>query len=410
MESASAPATWPDENPQAVPKGADAVPSKPALPMCPAGRQSSGRDLLSKTSDVANTALAAVASAAALITQRDIAELRSFRHPPAAVCQVVEAAASIVGVHETRWVAIRKLLDTSFLQRIRTWEPTQMPRAEKLRRLLQSPVFRDAPLREMCPAAAPMAAWCSAVGRCLAAKAARRPSSPDDEAAGTEVVGRPSRTGRPSPGTSREPSLEPREEPSARVTARPASAPPSASLAAHRAQQVAAQSRRGVAGDLAEKRLTEESPPKARGAAPPAPPELGGLSVEPPLWALSDAELAHVQELRIGREEVGQVTFHGETDCRGLLPRLPQLISIENGEVVVYPDPQTKPSVGVELNKPASVMLYCCMPKSQGRLNSEEARERYKRRVAQMTEEKGAHFVDYDCGTGTWEFRVDNFC
>jgi len=139
------------------------------------------------------------------------------------------------------------------------------------------------------------------------------------------------------------------------------------------------------------------------------PPDLGGLLVDPPLWHLSEEELAHVENFVVGREGIGYVTFHGETDCRGLLEALPDIVLVERGEIIVYPQPATKPEVGQGLNKAASVVLYGCMPKSQSRLTDTRARDRYKQRVAQMTEEKGAIFEDYDCDTGTWKFRVNHF-
>ncbi|CAE8697614.1 unnamed protein product [Polarella glacialis] len=138
-------------------------------------------------------------------------------------------------------------------------------------------------------------------------------------------------------------------------------------------------------------------------------PDLGGLSVEPSLWEMGEAELSCVVGLRIGKAGIGHVTFNSETDCRGLLPRLHEILSVEQGEIVVYPDPAMKPEVGQELNKPASVVLYGCMPKSQSRLTDSRACDRYKQRVAQMTEEKGAVFEDYSCEDGTWKFRVHHF-
>jgi len=136
---------------------------------------------------------------------------------------------------------------------------------------------------------------------------------------------------------------------------------------------------------------------------------MGGLYSEPELWKLSDAELEYVHDLTIGRKGVGKVTFHGITDCRGLLPELRDILIVEQGEVVVYPEGQVKPPIGKGLNKPASVVLYVCMPKSQTRLSDPQARERYRQRVAQMTEDKGAVFEDYDCEDGTWKFRVNHF-
>lgn len=148
------------------------------------------------------------------------------------------------------------------------------------------------------------------------------------------------------------------------------------------------------------------------GIAQPLPielPDLGGLVVEPPLWAMNEAELACVQGLQVRREGIGHVTFRGEIDCRGLLEQLKDVLIIEQGEVVAYPVPSKKPPVGQGLNRPAQVVLFGCMPKSMSTLSDSRTRERYKQRVARMTVEKGAIFEDYNCEDGTWKFRVDHF-
>lgn len=124
---------------------------------------------------------------------------------------------------------------------------------------------------------------------------------------------------------------------------------------------------------------------------------------------MSEAELSCVQELRIGRQRIGHVTFHGVTDCRGLLHRLPNILVVEQGEIIVYPDQSSKPGVGQGLNKSASVVLYGCMPKSKATFSDPTVREKYRQRVAQMTREKGAVFEDYDCDDGTWKFQVNHF-
>jgi len=160
----------------------------------------------------------------------------------------------------------------------------------------------------------------------------------------------------------------------------------------------------------------EEAPPLAprgfhvqRQASPPRlKPDLGGLHVEPDLWSLSEAELACVHELRVSRDGVGSVTFQGQTDCRELVENISQMIILNPGEVIVYPDPDFKPPVGHGLNKSACVELYGCLPKSLG-FRDTKAREKYKKRVQRMTEEKGAEFVDYDGEQGIWQFRVMHF-
>jgi nuclear pore complex protein Nup98-Nup96 len=135
---------------------------------------------------------------------------------------------------------------------------------------------------------------------------------------------------------------------------------------------------------------------------------MNGLIVEPDLWSMTETELSCVKELCVAREGVGSVTFHGETDCRGLAPLLTKLVVLNAGEVVVYPDQAQKPAPGKGLNKPARIVLHGCLPKTQG-FRDRKSRDRYKRRVRQMTEDKGAEFIDYDCEQGIWTFRVSRF-
>ncbi|CAE8743096.1 unnamed protein product, partial [Polarella glacialis] len=135
---------------------------------------------------------------------------------------------------------------------------------------------------------------------------------------------------------------------------------------------------------------------------------MGGLLVEPDLWKLPEDELAYVENLTVTREGVGSVTFQGSTDCRQLVHCLTEVVVLNPGEVVVYPNQKLKPPVGSDLNKPASITLYGCHPKTQ-RFPDTRAREKYKQRVRAMTEEKGAEFVDYDCDRGVWQFRVAHF-
>lgn len=248
---------------------------------------------------------------AAQVTAKELAELRTFRNPPAVVCQVLEAVAVILGVSDGRWSSMRKLLDNNLLTRLSTLNPMELSHSQKnkLQMLLQVPTFTDGSLLERCPAVASLARWCSTVGSVLN---------------GEEKV------------------------------------------------------------------------------------DLGGLLIEPDLWLLNEAELANVEDLTVMRHGVGCVTFHGVTDCRELVYCLPDVVVLNPGEVVIYPNQKVKPPVGSGLNKPSTIKLYGCHPKSQI-FKDERAREKYKIRVKTMTEEKGADFIDYDCDQGVWQFRVSHF-
>lgn len=365
---------------------------------------------------------AALAAAAKCMELRALHELRSFRHPPPVVCQVVETAATILGMPETSWSAVRRRLDAAFLQRLTAFNATtaaRCPRSrvERILRIMRSSSLQHAALREKCPAVAPLASWCLAVTPLLIRA---HGDLKDGDQAGTDASGAqasdstagPSQETLPEKSTARSATPGHRSQSTPRVAEAAMALPDEALARKPRSGAAMAASAPALLPRAAavqpEKVLAPNGPPPPS-TQDTAMPDLGGLFVQPPLWRLSDVELASVQDLRVGRESVGHVTFDGVTDCRGLLPKLQELLVVEKGEVIVYPDQRIKPGVGQGLNKPASVVLYGCMPKSKGRFTDPKARERYKQRVAQMTEDKGAIFEDYNCDDGTWKFRVTHF-
>ncbi|OLQ00132.1 Nuclear pore complex protein Nup96-like [Symbiodinium microadriaticum] len=228
------------------------------------------------------------------------------------VDQIAMAVAVILGVADTRWSSMRKLLDSNLLNRLCSLNPADLSptQLDRLQTLLQVPTFSES-LDERCPAVASLARWCNAVG--------------------------------------------------------------------------------GVG----------ERPGEER-------PGQGGLLVEPDLWLLNEAQLSAVHDLTVTKQGIGCVTFHGQTDCRELVYCLPDVVVLNPGEVVIYPNQKAKPPVGSGLNKPSTIKLYGCLPKTQV-FRDEKAREKYRTRVKTMTEEKGAEFIDYDCDQGIWQFRVTHF-
>jgi len=131
-----------------------------------------------------------------------------------------------------------------------------------------------------------------------------------------------------------------------------------------------------------------------------------GVFFEPDLDKLSNEELREVADLTISRPGVGTLTFHGLTDCMGL--DFERIVRLEVGEVLVYPEPALKPDVGVGLNKPATVTIYQCWPPN-GVVQDVRNQDKYRKKVKQMTEDKRARFIDYDCFMGVWTFEVEHF-
>jgi len=128
---------------------------------------------------------------------------------------------------------------------------------------------------------------------------------------------------------------------------------------------------------------------------------------DPDLSTLDAEQLRCVQELTISRPAVGKISFHGETDCTDI--DFERLVRLEIGEVNVYPEPGMKPPSGFGLNKAATVTMYQCWPPRDAKLQNAKGQEKYKMQIRQMTEDKKATFIDYDCTTGVWKFSVDHF-
>lgn len=132
------------------------------------------------------------------------------------------------------------------------------------------------------------------------------------------------------------------------------------------------------------------------------------LVVEPRLDELSPEELRCVAGLTVSRPGVGEVAFHGETDCSGVC--FERDVSLRVGEVNVYPEHGSKPPPGSGLNKAATITMYRCWPPDGNNLlQDERSQEWYKRKIQAITEEKDARFIDYDCVNGVWKFSVEHF-
>merc|ERR1719498_163320 len=99
---------------------------------------------------------------------------------------------------------------------------------------------------------------------------------------------------------------------------------------------------------------------------------------------MSQEELRCVENPTVSRPDVGSIRFHGITDCTNL--NFERIVRLERGEVLVYPDIEMKPKVGVDLNKPATVTMFQCWPPKGQKLADPEAQERYKKKIKDMTE------------------------
>jgi nuclear pore complex protein Nup98-Nup96 len=109
-----------------------------------------------------------------------------------------------------------------------------------------------------------------------------------------------------------------------------------------------------------------------------------------------------VDRFTVGREGIGEVTWHGATDlfaADGALD-LDSIVDITPGEVAVYHRPETraaKPPRGVGLNRPATVTLRGVHPRP------DEDPAAFRRRLQTS---RGAAFETYDESRGVWTFSV----
>jgi len=291
-----------------------------------------------------------LAARADAVSEEELLELSSLTRPPA-VRGIVESALLLLGFRDVSWAAARAAFEDAerFKERLRSFNASNISRLQyqKLRRSLDSTKGLEQS-RNKCSS---LEEWCRAVADVL--------SSRYSDAALAEAAA--SKRLASNPGTT------------ATTVTSSANSPPPSDLEAKVA--------------------------------------MGDLLVTPNIFAMTPNELRHVRDLKVHRPNIGEVTFHGEIDLltyHDILEDLPKVVRLEPGEVVLYPDSHYKPCEGEGLNRPATITLFNCMPPQVPDFD-EETKARYRHRIAEMTESKGARFLDYDCDKGLWQFCVDHF-
>uniref|UniRef100_A0A8C4R700 Nuclear pore complex protein Nup98-Nup96 n=1 Tax=Eptatretus burgeri TaxID=7764 RepID=A0A8C4R700_EPTBU len=119
-----------------------------------------------------------------------------------------------------------------------------------------------------------------------------------------------------------------------------------------------------------------------------------------------------VSNFTIGREGYGSMLFPGEMNVRGL--NLDALVQIRRKEVIVYPNDDDKPTLGIGLNRRAEVTLLGVWPvdKTTGMVIKNPERLStmgYQRRLERVSLGQGTRFLDYQPETGSWIFEVSHF-
>jgi len=312
--------------------------------------------------------LRSIAASASAVTVEDLLELGSLARPHAAVREVVQSALMLLGFRESTWAAARARfeLPESFLDKLIAFDASRdvsRLQYQKLRRSFEAPKssLSEVAAETRCRACGSLERWCRSVADMLAARYGDNP------------IALPSGSSKKAPDS---------------TTGASAATPSSAT---------------GRPDDFSKVENLGLPPPR---------PALGDLVITPDVYALTPDELRQVRDLTIHRPRVGEVTFHGDIDLvreRRILEELPQVVRLDPGEVVLYPDASSKPAEGEGLNRPATITLFQCMPPNSAPFPDADSKMRYRTRIAQMTEQKGARFVDYDCDRGIWQFRVEHF-
>lgn len=318
-----------------------------------------------------------VHACAEALTNAELQELRALGRPHATVREVVETSLMLLGYRDATWAASRRYFDRPgvFLEKMRTFDASRMVsrlQYQKLCRGLSQGTFEEGNADHISVAAGKFARWCRAVGEVLARRYNISPT--------------PARTGAPGRVSARGPGTEQKSARGAPENQQP--------------MQVKDADHGGP-----------RPPQSQKNCGIPRPQSMAGFDIIPDIYQIPMNELRRVTDLTIRRPGVGEVTFHGDIDMtRGnILEDLPNVVRLQPGEVVLYPEPGTKPVEGEGLNRPATITLHQCMPPNNGNFPDADSKRRYRERIAQMTEAKGARFVDYDCDNGIWRFRVDHF-
>jgi len=304
------------------------------------------------------------------LTPQALRELKLMQRPSGIAFSTLETLVCLLGKADTSWQAIRRVLQSNLVEHLRSFNPEEVTlgQSRRLYGLLTTHGSGDDLIRATVPAVLPIMNWCKAVGAYLAATG----------------FGSGFETEQPNTRRAHGDNDEPLECVSRHIL-------PDNNGAAGREQ--------GRDGSDAE---------RTRGPEPDAKRTDDSIVVRPDPALLTESERREVLELEVSRPGISSIVFHGHTDITGL--DIPSLVHLDVGEVLVYPQPGTKPPVGEGLNKKATVTMHRCFPPNgRDQLSDARSQERYRQKIKHMTEEKGAAFLDYNYKAGVWVFQVEHF-
>jgi nuclear pore complex protein Nup98-Nup96 len=122
--------------------------------------------------------------------------------------------------------------------------------------------------------------------------------------------------------------------------------------------------------------------------------------------------LKQVQNLVVGRKGYGEVRYEQPVDLSNVVLEdiMGNIVVIEDKTVVVYPDQESKPAKGVQLNLPAIVKIENCFShdKNTGAPIKDPTHPRFNLFKERLRKRDTVEFVDYK-DNGEWTFKVQEF-
>lgn len=131
------------------------------------------------------------------------------------------------------------------------------------------------------------------------------------------------------------------------------------------------------------------------------------------LSKMSREQLKHVENLTVGRQKCGQVTFGEPVDLTNidLDSIIGDIVKITVRSITVYADDASKPPMGKGLNVPSTLRLENSWPRGRDKKVSSSINSGpfYEKHVQRLQKIKDTEFVAFERDTGVWVFRVPHF-
>lgn len=141
-----------------------------------------------------------------------------------------------------------------------------------------------------------------------------------------------------------------------------------------------------------------------------------GYYISPTLETLASMPkegLKHVHNLIVGRKGYGEVKFDQAVDLSEIVLEdiMGVLVVLEERTAVIYPDNESKPPKGSQLNVPATIKLEKCFThdKNTGAPIKDPSHPRFQLFRDKLKKQADKVFVSYDEKTGDWTFKVSGF-